>query len=137
MHEKPRGFPGFRSSPAAFLIDGIQNERMPPDWIFAHEKEAKRRQWEAERAAGAVGEQGFRDRYAAERSAALQTFLHSPEGRAQCAAYEQGFLEFYRLREPDRCHQAAHEAAVVKLEREQFTFPDFSVWLLSKRPSTT
>jgi len=94
LHEKPRGFPGFRSSPAAFLIDGIQNERMPPDWIFAHEKEAKRRQWEAERAAGAAGEQVLRDRYAAERSAALQAFLHGPDGRARCAAYAQGFLDF-------------------------------------------
>jgi hypothetical protein len=52
IHEKPRGFPDFRASPAAFLIDGSQNERMSPDWIYAHEKESKRRQWEAERAAG-------------------------------------------------------------------------------------
>ena len=52
MHEKPQGFPGFRTSPAAFLIDGIQNNRMPPDWIYAHDKEAKRRRWEAERSAG-------------------------------------------------------------------------------------
>jgi hypothetical protein len=83
-----------RSSLAAFLIGGIQNEWMPPDWIFAHEKEAKRRQWEAERAAGAAGEQVLRDRYAAERAAALQAFLHSPEGRARCAACAQGFLDF-------------------------------------------
>jgi hypothetical protein len=133
IHEKPRGFPGFRTSPAAFLIDGIQNERMSPDWIYAHEKESKRRQWEAERAAGAAGEQQLRDRYAAERAAALRAFLQSPEGRGQCLAYEKGFLEFYRLREPERCHEAAHEAAVGKVEREHFTFPDFSVWLLSQR----
>ena len=34
MHEKPRGFGGFRVSPAAFLIDGIEHRRMPPDWMY-------------------------------------------------------------------------------------------------------
>ncbi|MSR60683.1 MAG: hypothetical protein EXS05_24095 [Planctomycetaceae bacterium] len=38
MHENPKGFTGFKSSPAAFLIDGIQNERGAPDWLYAHEK---------------------------------------------------------------------------------------------------
>ena len=36
MHEQPHGFPGFKSSPAAFFMDAIQNERMPPDWIYSH-----------------------------------------------------------------------------------------------------
>ena len=42
MHEQPRGFPGLKTSPAAFLVDAIQNQRMPPDWIHAHEKEHQR-----------------------------------------------------------------------------------------------
>jgi hypothetical protein len=29
MHEQPRGFPGFRSSPAAFFIDGVQSVCRP------------------------------------------------------------------------------------------------------------
>lgn len=45
MHEQPRGFPGFKTSPAAFLVDAINNERMPPDWIHIHEKERQRQQW--------------------------------------------------------------------------------------------
>ena len=77
MHEKPRGFPGFRSSPAAFLMDGVQNERMPPDWIYAHDKERKRRQWEEEKTTLAADEQRLRDQFASERNAALQAFLKS------------------------------------------------------------
>src|SRR5205823_12691549 len=81
MHEKPRGFPGFRVSPAAFLIDGIQNSRMPPDWIYAHDKQRAREHWEQQRAAMAAEEQSLRAAYAAERAAALRVYLASPEGR--------------------------------------------------------
>ena len=49
LYEKPRGFPGFKSSPAAFLIDGVQNKRMPPDWFHAHDKERDRKAWERNR----------------------------------------------------------------------------------------
>jgi len=28
------GFPSFKVSPAAFFIDGVQNERTPPDWMY-------------------------------------------------------------------------------------------------------
>lgn len=136
MHEKPHGFPGFRSSPAAFLIDGIQNHRLPPDWIYAHEKELKRRQWQAEKAALAAEEQRHRDRYTAEREAALQAFLASPDGRRHFAAYQPTFLEFYRAVEPHRYREAADAAAAGKIEREHFQFPDFGVWLLSQRQLT-
>jgi hypothetical protein len=136
MHEKPRGFPGFRSSPAAFLMDGVQNERMPPDWIHAHQRECQRRQWEADRAAVAAGEQQLRDQYATERATALQEYLQSPESRGHYAAYQPTFQEFYRTVEPDRFREAAHAAAIGKIEREHFTFPDFSVWLLSRRQNS-
>jgi len=88
MHEKPRGFPGFRASPAAFLMDGIQNRRMPPDWIYAHEREARRRQWEAEQTAAAGEQRQLRDEYAAERDAALQAYLQS---RVLSASVREGF----------------------------------------------
>ncbi len=52
MHEKPRGFPGFKVSPAAFLINGVQNNRTPPDWWFAHEKRREKEQWESEHVNG-------------------------------------------------------------------------------------
>jgi hypothetical protein len=136
IHEHPAGFPGFRTSPAAFLIDGIQNERMPPDWIHAHEKERERRQWEAQRATAAAEEGLLRDRYAAERDAALQAFLQTPEGRRHYKAYLSPFLDLYRAVEPVRFRDAAQRAAVGKIQREHFTFPDFGVWLLGQRQPT-
>ena len=67
MHEKPRGFAGFRVSPAAFLIDGIEHGRTPPDWWHAHEKRQERRQWEEENASVMRVEQGIRPEYDQER----------------------------------------------------------------------
>lgn len=130
MHEQPSGFPGFRSSPAAFLVDAIQNERMPPDWIYTHEKELKRKQWESERRSQAAAETKLREDYQAARAAALKAYLATTEGRAHYSTYEPTFREFYQRLEPDRFREAAREAANGKIEREHFQFPDFGVWLL-------
>src|SRR5439155_17793763 len=73
MHEKPRGFSGFRASPAAFFIDGVQNRRTPPDWMHAHEKRQEQRQWELVRDAASAGEESLRAVYDEERAAALRT----------------------------------------------------------------
>jgi hypothetical protein len=132
MHEQPHGFPGFKTSPAAFFMDAIQNERMPPDWIFAHEKERKRQEWDAERATRVVAEAEMRQQYEAAKAAALETYLRSPEGLKQFATYEPAFRDFYRTVEPDRFREAALDAAAGKVEREHFHFPDFSVWLLEQ-----
>lgn len=132
MHEQPHGFRGFKSSPAAFFMDAIQNERMPPDWIYAHEKEQKRRQWESDRETMASDESSLRTRYQTERTLALETYLLSPEGRSRYLAYFPTFLEFYRTVEPDRFKDAARNAAAGKVEREHFLFPDFGVWRLDQ-----
>ena len=137
MHEQPHGFPGFKTSAAAFLIDAIQNERMPPDWIYAHEKERKRQQWDAERHDNAAAEAALRQQYQTERAAALDIYLRTPEGRTQFATYEPTFQDFYRTVEPDRYRDAARDAAMGKIDREHFCFPDFSVWLLEQRQSTS
>jgi hypothetical protein len=133
MHEKPQGFPGFKASPAAFFIDGVQNQRLPPDWIYAHEKEQHQRQWEKARAGADGREQALRTQYEQERAAALRAYLNTPTGRQQFqSAYEQ-FLVFYRAVEPHRFEAAAVEAATGKVEREQFQFPQFGVWLLEQQ----
>ncbi len=132
MHEQPCGFPGFKNSPAAFLMDAIQNERMPPDWIYTHEKERKRREWEAERHTQAATEAELRRQYQTDRSAALQAHLATAEGRTQFASYEPTFREFYRTVEPDRFRDAARDAATGKIEREHFQFPSFGVWHLEQ-----
>jgi hypothetical protein len=135
MHEKPRGFTGFRVSPAAFLIDGVQNSRTPPDWLYAHEKRQERQQWEQGKGASAEAEQSLRVLYDLERQAALQIFLASPEGRQK---YEHAFaplLAFYKVTEPHRPRDAAREAAIARLERVDFHFPDYAAWTLTKQAS--
>ena len=129
----PRCYAGFKASPAAFLMDAIQNERMPPDWIYVHEKELKRLEWEKHRHTQAAAEAELRQKYAADRSAALQVHLSTTEGRSQFASYEPTFRQFYRTVEPDRFREAAREAAVGKVEREHFQYPDFGVWLLEQQ----
>ena len=69
MHETPRGFAGFKVSPAAFLINGVQNKRTPPDWFHSHEKRQERRQWDQERAVSDEDELGLRPAYDHERTA--------------------------------------------------------------------
>ncbi len=131
MHDRPRGFPGFRVSPAAFLIDGVQNARTPPDWSYAHEKRQERRQWEEQRALSRVGEQELRGLYEQERNAALQAYLASAEGRQK---YQQAYaplLAYYGRTEPNRSREAAHEAALARIERLDFHFPDYAVWALT------
>ena len=130
MHEQPHGFPGFKASPAAFLIDGVQNQRMPPDWSYAHEKERQRQQWEEQRRSMASDETALRAAYQVERIASHKSYLATPEARSLFSRYHETFLEFNRTVEPHRFQAAAREATEGKIEREHFTYPEFSVWLL-------
>jgi hypothetical protein len=134
VHEKPRGFGGFKVSPAAFLVDALDNGRLPPDWIYAHEKRTRQEQWERERFHAANHEQQLRGDYAAARQAALQAFLCSPDIRRQWQAAYETFLILYQRLEPERSQEAAREAATAKLEREQFVFLEFGVWVLDRLP---
>ena len=128
MHEKLRGFAGFRVSPAAFFIDGVQNNRTPPDWLYAHEKRQERQQWEQEKASSTANEVEHRSQYEEQRAAALQDFLASPEGRKK---YDQAlacYKAFYQATEPHRAHEAADEASLARLERLDFHFPEYAAW---------
>lgn len=127
MHEKPRDFPGFKASPAAFLIDGVQQKRMPPDWLYAHEKRREKEQWRLEQAATG-DDDALRERYEQERDAALAVYLASIDGKAK---YEEAFdplLAFYKVTEPNRFREAAQEAARARVERLSFRFPEFAAW---------
>ncbi|MSQ97581.1 MAG: hypothetical protein EXR98_23930 [Gemmataceae bacterium] len=135
IHEKPRGFAGFRVSPAAFLIDGVENNRTPPDWFYAHEKRQERRQWEETRASVADGAEDLRRLYDQERQEALHAFLASPEGREK---YDQAYAcykAFYQITEPHRFQKAADEAANARLERVDFCFPEYDSWVLTRQHS--
>lgn len=133
MHEQPRGFPGFKTSPAAFLVDAIQHNRMPPDWIYAHDKRRQREEWDQKRAAMAADEASLRERYHQARAGALQAYLATPEGYERVSAVYPAFLDFYRVTDPLHFQEASREAARNKVEREHFQFPDFGVWLLEQR----
>jgi len=132
MHESPRGFTGFRVSPAAFLIDGIQNDRMPPDWMYAHEKRQQQDEWEREHALAAHDELEHRRLYDKHRAAALQTYLASEDGQRAYDRTYQPLLELTKLTEPASYCQAAHEATVARIDRLDFQFPDYASWTLKR-----
>ena len=129
MHEQPQGFPGFRVSPAAFFLDGIRHNRTTPDWMHTHEKSQRERQWQETASARADHDEAEgRQRYAASRTAALEVFFASPEGREKYGQVYPLLLTFYRLREPERAERAAHEATVARLERLEFHFQTYEEW---------
>jgi hypothetical protein len=131
MHEKPRGFAGFKASPAAYLIDSVQENRTPPDWFHAHEKRQEQKQWQQEQERiGNVGE--LPKAYDQERKTALEEFLASDEGRAKYDTALTYYKAFYRATEPDRYLAAAHDATLARIERIDFTFPSFEEWSLTR-----
>jgi hypothetical protein len=133
LHEQPRGFSGFRVSPAAFLIDGIQNNRMPPDWMYAHEKQQEREQWERDKAAFALNVQTLRDEYDRARAKAFEEFRRSAEGTK---IHDQTFpilLAFHKVTDPHSPAEAARQATLSRMERENFVFPEFSAWMASRK----
>lgn len=133
INERPQAFPGFKTSPAAFLIDGIQNQRMPPDWIYAHEKEQQRRDWERQRQLQSAKETELRQVYESERARAFKQYLTTSEGRSLVTQYLEALLPLYRVTEPHRAEAVAREAAISKVERENFQFQEFGTWLLEQR----
>ncbi len=135
LHEKPQGFPGFRVSPAAFLIDGLQNNRLPPDWMHTHEKRQRELQWERERIAVAAQEERLRPLYVAERTAALQMFLRSPEARQQFENAYGPLLALHQRSDPHDPTGAAQAAARTYVEEHHFEFPSFTEWSLGRATS--
>jgi len=136
MHEKPEGFPGFKVSPAAFFMDAVQNDRMPPDWIYAHQKKLEQDQTERNKAAYAESEQECLRRYESARSASLRAYLDSDSGQK---IYRQTFdvlLELTKRTEPERPEEAAHQAAIARIEKLDFQFPEYAVWILSQENVT-
>lgn len=132
MHEKPRGFTGFRVSPAAFLIDGIENGRTAPDWMHVHEKRQREKQWEQQRTVLSAVDTELRSTYDQERAAAFQEFVASPEGEGKYQATYPTLLVFYQATDPVRGHETAREATLARMERLDFQFPEFGEWFQAK-----
>ena len=129
LHEKPRGFTGFRVSPAAFLIDGVEKKRPLPDWSFAHEKEQEKRQWERDRVRVAPESTAAQVTYDRARTVALQEYLASPEGRQQYERYYTPLLVLHKVTNPAAPHAAAREAARSRVHSMDFRYPAFEEWI--------
>jgi len=104
-------------SPVAFCYDGIKNDRMPPVWMYAHEKRERQRQWQEENVRAEAQEQLWRRSYEQARVQALNAFI---EG--------EGI-------HPTTYQRHAIEAALARVEREAFQFPDYNTWILAKQLS--
>ena len=133
MKEQPRGFPGFKTSPAAFFVDAVQNNRLPPDWIYEHERETKRREWDQERATKIQDESATRKQYDDAKAIALDLYLKSEEGSRRYREYHRIFHDFYRTVDPHQTDESTRRATVDKIAKEHVAFPDFGVWLLESR----
>ena len=136
LHEKPHGFKGFTASPAAFLIDGVQNNRRPPDWLLTHEKRLEQAQWDSKLRAAASKTAKAQQQYALERADALKRFLATAEGREAFQAALSPLLDFYRAREPHTFREAARKAAEEHVDRHTLPFPTFTEWLEAAERST-
>ena len=68
-----------------------------------------------------------------ERSVAFQAYLGSAEGRRKYEKAYKLLLAFYKVTDPHRFEKAANEAAIARIERLDFQFPEYAAWLLSKR----
>ena len=147
MHEHPREFPGFKVSPAAFLIDGVQNNRTPPDWWFAHEKKLEREQFEQRRMARSATDEPHempsqpmssqQAEYQQARSLAFQEFVRSTEGMA---AYNKTYpilLAFHTVTEPHTAASTARKATLARMEIHDFLFPEFTPWKSNAQAKAT
>lgn len=137
LHEGPRGFTGFRVSPAAFLIDGIQKNRPLPDWSFAHEKVQETRQWKQYRDCAASEPTPDRSAYDQARVVALQEYLNNPEGRQKYEQYFTPLLVLHKLTSPEAPHEAARTAARNRVETMDFRFPEYEEWVALGKASPT
>lgn len=136
IKEKPAGFPGFKASPAAFFVDGVLNERMPPDWMYQFEKLQRQKLHEAEAAKMRAAERLLHDQYRQERQAALHAFIRGELGRKLYRmAYDARFV-FNTVQgdPPESARQRANEEALEWVARaDEFAFPEFSVWIMQQQ----
>lgn len=137
MHEHPRGFRGFRVSPAAFLVDAIQNNRTLPDWALAHEKAQEKKQWDKLREITDQREPERRRAYEQARASAFQDFLNSPDGRARFAETLAPLLILHQATNPDRARESAQAAARARVQAMDFRFPDFTEWTAQSGPEVS
>ncbi|MBN8625803.1 MAG: hypothetical protein J0M17_09965, partial [Planctomycetes bacterium] len=135
LKDKPQGFPGFKVSPAAFFVDGVLNERMPPDWMYQLEKSQRQKAHAAEVAKMKAAEQLLQESYDREHRDALRAFVQTPHGRTLYqSAYDARLAFNLRQGDPmDIARQNAEREALEWVGRcDEFAFPKMPVWMLSQ-----
>jgi hypothetical protein len=135
VKDKPRGFPGFKVSPAAFFVDGVLNDRTPPDWMYQLEKAQRQRRYEAESAKMKVAEQLLREQYKQQRQEGLKLFLKGDSGRSLYKMAYDARLAWHKAQgyHDDIANQRANDEALEWIERgEEFAFPEFAIWTLAQ-----
>ena len=131
IHEKPAGFPGFKKSPAAFCWHYMSSDYMPPDWMHAHEKKQEQQRWDRERAEVNQEEKQLRDAYQKARKDALVAFMRG-DGEKHFREYYRPLEDLYRAQGNRNFVRLASDAAIDKIEREHFQYPEFAVWAMSQ-----
>jgi hypothetical protein len=136
MRDEPHGFPGFKKSPAAFFVDGVLNERMPPDWMYQLDKKRQQHEHAAEIAKLHASERLLEKQYEQTREHALTDFVRGDAGRRLYRLAYEARLAFNRAAgKPDGvASKIAHDEARQWVDKsEDFAFPKYSVWLLTQQ----
>ena len=55
-----------------------------------------------------------------------------PEGRSIFERTYPILLAYHKQTDPHRAHEAAQQATLARMERENFTFPEFATWILKR-----
>lgn len=130
MEKTPRGFSGFKTSPQAFCMNGIQNAYLPPDWYYAEKKREQKREWEEYRAASAASDAEAAAAYHQDRARAFKQYLDEVVGRQ---AYEETVRMFQQFRSAALDPISPREAALRDANRHfepGFQFPDPDEWAM-------
>lgn len=136
MREKPTGFPGFKVSPAAFFVDGVLNERMPPDWMYQLEKAERQNTHEAEAAKMNVAERLLQGEYERQRRETLKAFLQGKQGRELYERAYEARLAWNQAKGevPEIARRQSMTEAIEWVDRcDEFAFPEFPVWTLARQ----
>lgn len=135
MKDKPAGFPGFKVSSAAFFIDGVLNQRMPPDWMHQFEKIQRRKAHEAEITKASESERHLAVEYESQRRDAIRAFASTSHGKELYQSAYQ-FRLAVNLRQgdpPEIARASADKEAIEMLGRsDEFSFPELAVWRLER-----
>jgi hypothetical protein len=134
--DKPTGFPGFKVSPAAFFVDGVLNERTPPDWMYQLEKIERQKVESAEAAKFKAVEVAIQDEYGRQRHEALKAFLATAAGRQLHQRAYEARLNFNKAHgDPQEiAHRNAIDEATEWVDgSDEFSFPKLAVWMLARQ----